>query len=150
MTGAPFSVRLQVRVYEIDPQLHLNGAVYLQYADHARYECVRAAGVSVEALLGDGMGPVNLETVIRYHNELRAGDEVDVTCEWKWGTGKTYRVENVFRRMDGEIAAEVGHVSGLIDLDERRLVPDPAGKWLDRATRPELLGLPAPETTPAC
>ncbi|XRQ08910.1 acyl-CoA thioesterase [Actinomadura welshii] len=149
MSSTPFSVRMQVRVYEIDPQLHLNGAVYLQYADHARYECVRAAGVSVEGMLGDGMGPVNLETVIRYHNELRAGDEVDVTCEWKWGTGKTYRVENLFRRMDGEMAAEISYVSGLIDLAERRLVHDPAGAWLERATRPKLLGLPAPESVPA-
>lgn len=149
MSSAPFSVRVQVRIYEVDPQLHLNGAVYIQYADHSRYECLQAAGVSVEGLLGDGMGPVNLETVIRHHNELRAGDEVDVTCEWKWGTGKTYRVDHVFRRMDGEIAAEVGYVSGLIDLGERRLVPDPADEWLSRATRPELLGLPAPESLPA-
>lgn len=147
MSSGPFAVRMQVRVYEIDPQLHLNGAVYLQYADHARFQSVRAAGVSVEGMLGDGMGPVNLETVIRYHNELRAGEEVDVTCEWKWATGKTYRVEHVFRRMDGEIAAEVNTVSGLIDLTKRCLVPDPASEWLGRAVRPELLGFSTAKTT---
>lgn len=149
MSSEPFTVRMRVRVYEIDPQLHLNGAVYIQYADHVRFESVRAAGVSVEGMLGDGMGPVNLETVIRYHNELRAGDEVDVTCEWKWGKGKTYRVEHMFRRMDGEVAAEVNIVSGLIDLTERCLVRDPASQWLDRAVRPEVLGFPTDEHIPA-
>jgi acyl-CoA thioester hydrolase len=146
MSTKPFSVRMEVRCYEIDPQLHVNGAVYVQYADHSRYACVRAAGVSVEGMLGDGIGPVNLETVIRYHNELREGDQVDVSCVWKWGAGKTYRVENVFRRMDGEVAAEISHVSALIDLQARRLVENPAHEWLIRSKQPALLGLPVTES----
>ncbi|SDI20371.1 acyl-CoA thioesterase [Nonomuraea jiangxiensis] len=145
MSTEPFTVRLRVPVYEIDPQLHLNGSAYMRFADESRHACVRAAGVSVEGLLGDGLGPVNLETLIRYHHELRLGDEVDVSCVWTWGTGKTYRVEHVFRRMDGEPAAEVNYVSGVIDLRARRLVPDPAQVWLSRAERPELLGLPTAE-----
>lgn len=132
---------MTVRSYELDPQLHVNGAVYVQYADHSRFACVLAAGISVEELIGSGMGPVNLETLIRYHSELRGGDEVDVTCEWAWGTGKTYRVEHTLRRADGELAAQVNHVSGLLDLTSRRLVPDPADQWRRRAKRPELLGL---------
>ncbi|QKG24954.1 acyl-CoA thioesterase [Actinomadura verrucosospora] len=137
----PFSVRMDVRVYEIDPQLHLNGGFYVQYADHARFACVEAAGVSVQELIADGYGPVNLETVIRYHHELRGGDQVDVTCEWEWGDGKTYRVRHAFRLPDGTVAAEVAHVSGLLDLKARRLVADPREAWRARAGRPELLGL---------
>lgn len=139
----PFSVRLEVRVYEVDPQLHLNGGFYVQYADQSRFACVRAAGVSVEELLADGLGPVNLETVIRYHAELRGGDQVDVTCAWEWGAGKTYGVHHRFVRPDGKLAAEVSHVSGLLDLAERRLITDPGEAWRVRATAPGLLGLPA-------
>ncbi|MDL4814821.1 acyl-CoA thioesterase [Actinomadura opuntiae] len=141
VTAEPFSVRLEVRSYEIDPQLHLNGGFYVQYADHARFACVQAAGVSVEDLVGGGLGPVNLETVIRYHRELRGGDQVDVSCEWEWGDGKTYRVRHDFRRADGVVAAEVAHVSGLLDLGTRRLVADPRREWRARASRPALLGL---------
>lgn len=139
---ASFKARFEVRVYEVDPQLHLNGGVYIQYADHARFACLRAAGVSVDALLADGFGPVNLETVIKYHRELRGGDAVDVTCEWEWGKRKTYGVYHRFLRTDGELAAEVRHVSGLLDLAERRLIPDPAAAWRSRAERPAVLGLP--------
>lgn len=141
MPVATFSVDLEVRSYEIDPQLHVSGPVYAQYADHSRFACVRAAGIDVGELLSSGIGPVNLETVIRYHNELRGGDAVNVTCAWLWGEGKTYRVEHVLRRQDGEIAAEVKHVSGLLDLETRRLVPDPAAEWRSRAVRPGLLNL---------
>ncbi|MFI9593032.1 acyl-CoA thioesterase [Nonomuraea sp. NPDC052265] len=40
-----FSVRIAVRGYELDTQGHLNNVVYHQYGDHARWECLRAAGV---------------------------------------------------------------------------------------------------------
>lgn len=137
----PFQVRVAVRLSDLDPQLHVNGAAYVQFADHARFACVAAAGVSVEALLADRLGPVNLETIIRYHRELRIGDTVDVTCSWVWGTGKTYRVTHELRLPNGTLAAEVEHVSGLLDLDTRRLTADPSEQWRSRATAPELLGL---------
>lgn len=140
---SPFSIRLEVRLSDLDPQLHVTGSAYQQYADHARFECVQAAGISVEALLAAGLGPVNLETTIRYHRELRAGDTVDVTCSWVWSEGKTYRVEHELIRADGELSATVGHVSGLLDLRERRLVGDPMRQWAARATDPTLLCLPA-------
>ncbi|WP_280267537.1 acyl-CoA thioesterase [Nocardia wallacei] len=139
----PFSIRIDVRICDVDPQLHVTGAAYQQYADHARFECVQAAGISVDELLRAGLGPVNLETTIRYHRELRAGDSVDVTCSWTWSDGKTYRVEHTLTHSDGEVAATVRHVSGLLDLNTRKLVPDPAAEWARRATDPTLLGLPA-------
>jgi acyl-CoA thioester hydrolase len=86
---------------------------------------------------------VNLETTIRYLRELRAGDTVEVTCTWIWSEGKTYRVEHNLIRADGELSASVSHVSGLLDLRERRLVPDPMRQWAARAADPTLLGLPA-------
>lgn len=144
MSPEPFSVRLDVRIYELDPQRHVNGAVYMQYADHSRFACVQAAGIDLEELMADGVGPVNLESTIRYHSELRGGDQVDVSCAWIWGEGRTYRVEHVLRRADGVVAAEINHVSGLLDLDKRRLVPDPAARWRRLARRPDVLGLESP------
>ncbi|MBO2451728.1 acyl-CoA thioesterase [Actinomadura barringtoniae] len=136
-----FSVRLEVRIYEIDPQLHLGGASYIQYADQSRYACLRAAGVDVDDLLTHNLGPVNLETSIKYLSELRGGDQVDVSCRWEWGTGKTYRVLHELRHADGRLAAEVAHTSGLLDLKARRLVASPATEWRSRATHPDLLGM---------
>ncbi|MCP9620188.1 acyl-CoA thioesterase [Nocardia otitidiscaviarum] len=136
-----FRIRIDVRISDIDPQLHVTSAAYQQYADHSRFECVQAAGVSVSELLRDGLGPVNLEAVIKFHRELRVGDCVDVTCAWVWGGGKTYRVENTLRRPDGELVATLSYVCGLLDLERRTLVADPAAVWAARAKDPTILGL---------
>jgi acyl-CoA thioester hydrolase len=144
--GEPFRVRVRVRGYELDTNGHLNQAVYLQYAEHARWELVRAAGVSQQRLLAARLGPVVLENTVRYRRELVDGDEVDVSCAFEWGSGKTYRVSQEIRLAAGEVAAgelaaEVTGVGGLMSLDERRLVADPPGRFRELATAPGLLGL---------
>jgi acyl-CoA thioester hydrolase len=137
----PFAVRISVRGYELDTQGHVNGAVYHQYGDHARWECLRAAGIALDDLLATGMAPVTLENTIRYHHELRGGDEIEVTCAFTWGEGKTFRVHQLVRRADGTLAAEITSVGGMLDLTHRRLVPDPGEHWRALATAPALLGL---------
>ncbi|TMS00234.1 acyl-CoA thioesterase [Nonomuraea basaltis] len=136
-----FSVRIAVRAYELDTQGHVNNAVYHQYGDHARWECLRAAGISVDDLVGSGVGPVTLENTIRFHRELRDGDEVEVTCAFEWGEGRTFRIRQEFRRADGELAAEMTGVGGLLDLQARRLIDDPEARWRSLARTPAVLGL---------
>ncbi|MGA8112842.1 MAG: acyl-CoA thioesterase [Actinocatenispora sp.] len=135
----PFAVRMTVRGYELDTQGHLNQAVYLQYAEHARWELLRAAGITQDALLRTGVGPVALEVTVRYRRELRGGDEVDVSCAFDWSGGKTFRIVQAIVRSDGELAAEVTGIGGLLDLAERRLVADPAERLGALARHPELL-----------
>jgi acyl-CoA thioester hydrolase len=135
-----FTVRITVRGYELDTQGHLNQAVYLQYAEHARWELLRAAGITQDAMLASGIGPVALETTIRYLRELSGGDEVDVSCAFAWGEGRTFRLEQDFRRADGTQVAHLVAVAGVLDLAERRLVKDPRDRLRALATEPGLLG----------
>ncbi|MFH8370835.1 acyl-CoA thioesterase [Streptomyces sp. NPDC018031] len=137
----PFSVRITVRGYETDAQGHLNMSVYTQYAEHARWELFRKAGITQEGLLGKGVGPVNLETTVKYRRELRAGDEVDVTCELRFGTGKTFTIEQTVHKADGTLSAEISSVAGMLDLSERKLVPDPRDYLRALADDPSAFGL---------
>ncbi|MCX4578379.1 acyl-CoA thioesterase [Streptomyces sp. NBC_01571] len=137
----PFSVPVTVRGYETDVLGHLNQSVYLQYAEHARWCLLDKAGINQAALMAKGVGPVVLETTIRYLRELRAGDETEVTCAFTWGAGKTYRVEQQIRRTDGTVSAEFVAVGGLLDLRERRLVADPREYFRALATDPGVFGL---------
>ena len=57
-----FQARIVVRFYELDRNGHLNGASYIQLAEHVRWQCCRAAGITAEELRSAGAGPVNLET----------------------------------------------------------------------------------------
>lgn len=136
-----FRVRVAVRGYEVDANGHVAGTVLLQYGQHARWECLRAAGVDQAELLAAGIGPVSLEEHIHYHHELRAAQEVDVSCTYVWGEGKTFRVEQELRDTHGTLVAEITNVGGLLDLTERRLVAEPRSRWRSVAARPELLGL---------
>lgn len=136
-----FETRVAARGYEVDANGHVAGAVLLQYSQHARWECLRAAGIDEDALLTKGIGPVSLEEKIRFHREVRAGDEIDVSCTFVWGDGKTYRVEQELHRTDGVLVAEVTNVGGLLDLAKRRLLPDPAAHWRSVAKAPSQLGL---------
>jgi acyl-CoA thioesterase FadM len=74
----PFTVRIVARGYEVDPNGHVAGTVLLQYGQHARWECMRAAGVHQADLAAREIGPVSLEERIRFHHEIRAGQEVAV------------------------------------------------------------------------
>jgi acyl-CoA thioester hydrolase len=141
MTSPPFRIRVAVRTYELDTQGHLHSAVYHQYGEHARWECLRAAGVGVDRLLGSGVGPAQLACSIRFHHELRGGDEIDVSCAFSWANGKTFQIDQEYRRPDGTLVAELTTVAGLLDLSRRRLIPDPAGYIRALASAPEVLGL---------
>ncbi|NUK36821.1 acyl-CoA thioesterase [Streptomyces lunaelactis] len=138
----PFTVSVTVRGYETDAQGHLNGNVYLQHAEHARWELLRAAGIEQRALLAKGVGPVNLESTIRYHREVVVGDDVDITCAFIFGEGKSFRVEQTFHRPDDNtLVAEVFNVGGLLDLKVRKLVADPREYFRAVASDPGVFGL---------
>lgn len=141
MATESFRVRVKVRGYEVDVNGHVNQAVYLQYAEHARWECLAAAGFTQEKLAARAIGPVALEATIRYLRELRAGDEVDVTCGFDWsGGGKTFRLEQEIIRTDGTLVAQLSGKSGVLDLSTRRLV-DPVEALRSLASDPSVLGL---------
>ncbi|MFF3129448.1 acyl-CoA thioesterase [Streptomyces sp. NPDC057908] len=134
-----FSVDVTVRGYELDTQGHLNQAVYLQYAEHARWELLRAAGLSQEKLLASGVGPVALETTVKFLRELRGGDGVRVTCQFVYGEGKTFKVAQKILKEDGTVAAQITGVAGMLDLTARKLIADPAGHLASLAENPDLL-----------
>jgi acyl-CoA thioester hydrolase len=120
-----FSTRIEVRGYELDALGHVNHAVYHQYAEVARTKAFSAAGCAWDALMERRTGPVLLSTTVNFRRELRSGDEVDVTCAVKFGTGKTFTLEQTITRADGVLSAEVYCVLGVMDLDARKLFPDP-------------------------
>ncbi|MEI5097776.1 acyl-CoA thioesterase [Streptomyces sp. PmtG] len=136
-----YAVGISVRGYETDSQGHLNQAVYLQYAEHARWSMLQAAGIRQADLIAKGVGPVALENTLRYRSELRAGDEVSVSCRFVWGERKVFSVEQVFTKPDGTVAATLSGVAGLLDLRERRMVDDPQGYFRALASDARVLGL---------
>ncbi|HWM05495.1 MAG TPA: thioesterase family protein [Actinophytocola sp.] len=123
MTG--FRIPIVVRSYELDSLGHVNHAVYHQYAEVARMSGFTAAGCDWDSLRDQEIGPVLLSTTVNFRGELRSGDHIEVSCEVKFGTGKTFNVNSMITKLDGSVAAEVYCIVGLLNLTERKLFPDP-------------------------
>lgn len=140
-TFMAFSVPITVRGYELDINGHLNQAVYLQYAEHARWELLRAGGLPGEKMVAAGIGPVVLEQTVKYLRELHLGDEVAVSCEFEWTGGKIFRMRQQIAKLDGTVSAEIDVVSGILDLAARKLVADPGAALRAVADSPDILGL---------
>ncbi|WP_063045939.1 acyl-CoA thioesterase [Nocardia pseudovaccinii] len=135
-----FALSITVSPEDIDRNGHMNQAVYLQYAERARWACLREGGLSQEKLQDAGVGPISLQVTLEFKQELFVGDEVTVTCDFAWD-GKTHRTIQEIRKADGTVSAEIVGVGGLLDLTERRLVPDAARYFRDLAQDPTVFGL---------
>lgn len=124
----PFRTRIKVRHYELDTLGHLNHAVYHSYGEVSRLELFEAAK-GLDGLKDAKLASVLLETHVVFRRELRAGDEVDVTCDAKFGSGKVFEMVSNIYKLDGTLAAEISCTLGLMDLERRKLVADPRGRF---------------------
>lgn len=120
-----FSTRIEVRGYELDSLGHVNHAVYHQYGEVARMKAFAVAGCDWDELSRRRIGPVLLSTTVNFRSELRGHDVVDVSCAAKFGTGKTFTLEQEIVKVDGTLSAEIYGVFGVMDLDARKLFADP-------------------------
>jgi acyl-CoA thioester hydrolase len=141
-------VTLAVRGYETDANGHLNHAVYHQFGEHGRTEALRAAGVEIAPLAAAGLGPVILETTVRFLAELRVGDAADVVTTVRFGAGKSFRMDSEIRRGD-TVCATLSGVMGMLDHGTRRLVAEPRGRLRAVSADPDgfdrLCGAQSPE-----
>lgn len=120
-----FRIPIVVRSYELDTLGHVNHAVYHQYAEVARMSGFSAAGCDWMGLSDRKVGTVLLSTTVHFRRELGAGEHIEVSCEAKFGAGKTFNVNSMITKADGTVAAEVYCIVGLMDLAARKLFADP-------------------------
>lgn len=139
MESAPFTVEITVRSYELDVLGHVNQAVYHQYTEIGRMEMLDAAGYDWHALDGRNVGPVLLESTMKYRRELRSADRVTIVTRAEVGEGKVFTMSSEVLKADGTLSAEMTGVFGFMDLDARKLEPS-AREVVERACgKPEVL-----------
>ncbi len=144
---AQFQLRIGVRSYEVDVNGHVNHAVYHQYAEHARMEHFRAAGLSQAELAEHGATIVLLATTVNFRSELRAGEELTVDSEIAFGEGRAFTMRHRIVRVTdpagqpaGDVlAADVDCTLGVLDVVNRRLLHGPRDRLAAAARRVELL-----------
>ncbi len=75
----PFTRRFRVRHYELDFLGHLNHANYVRFMQEAAIEASTEAGFSPQWYRDNGTGWVIRQLEIRYHAQVRYGEELEIT-----------------------------------------------------------------------
>ncbi len=96
-----FTLRMQVRDYEIDAEGIVNNAVYLHYMEHTRHQFCRASGLSFADMRAQGIDPVAAKIEIEYKRPLRSGDEM-LSCLTITRRGPLYVFHQDIFTLDGE------------------------------------------------
>ena len=114
-----FELALEVRDYECDLQGIVNNAVYLNYLEHARHQCLQSLGFSFADFHQQGYDLVLVRAELDYKAPLRSGDRFIVTVRWERASRLRFRfVQDIYKQPDGTHILH-GHLIGT-SLDRRR------------------------------
>lgn len=104
-TKYSYSLRLQVRDYEVDAEGIVNNAEYLHYMEHTRHEFCKHAGYTFRQMQSDGISPVVTKIEIEYKRSLGLSDEM-ISCLNIRRKGPLYIFEQDIFHLDGEPATK--------------------------------------------
>lgn len=113
--------RLTVRGYELDSFGHVNNAVYLQYAEAAKWDFFSKLGV-LEKMQEQDYFPVVLENRLRYMHELRMMDNVLIETTWICKNSIMEYMHVMRNEKTGQIACKVS--GKLVYLNKERIICD--------------------------
>ncbi|MBI3542597.1 MAG: acyl-CoA thioesterase [Deltaproteobacteria bacterium] len=103
-----FRTEFQVRGYELDGYGHVNHAVYLNYAEHARWQMIEEAAGGADYFKRHGVAPVIVRAEVDYREPCFLAEWIVVETtlfEFRKRVAK-YR-QLVKKRDSGRVAAEL-------------------------------------------
>lgn len=112
---------------DIDGNGHMRNTAYLDKAADARNLYLESCGLSVQALLLLGVGPVVLRDELAYFREVRLMETLNVSLSLAGynDAGSRYCLRNEFLGASGSVRACLDSVVAWMDLASRKLVVPP-------------------------
>ena len=83
--GNLFVTRLRARTYELDGFRHVNNAVFVQYLEAARGDCVRSVGLEYADFHRWQAFPIVRRVEVRFHRPIQADScskAPEARCHW--------------------------------------------------------------------
>lgn len=122
-----FEQEFEVRWGEVDANIHLRGAAYMDMGDQVRVAFFRSHKLDFNTMIKLGVGPILFGCDIRYYREILMSERIRFTMKrWylsddrrKWGF-----VHEVFKA-DGSLAALLKPEGAFLDLKTRKITPAP-------------------------
>ena len=121
-----FHAAQRVRFYDLDPNWHVNNAVYLHYLEQATIDASAGAGFDIPQLLEQGGFFVVRQHDIEYLHPAEYGDTLDVAT-WIGETGASNLVHyTAMRDQNGTLDLRAQTRWVWMDLKTREAAPMPA------------------------
>lgn len=113
---------------QLDPNMHLRHSAYADFAAQARLEMLYALGFDDHTMASAHMGPILFREETIYHKEVRANENISVSCALKKcrADASRWSFEQHIVKADETIAATVLVDGAWIHLGRRKLMAPPA------------------------
>ena len=111
-----FKTEVQVRGYELDGYGHANHAVYLNYAEHARWKMIEEAAGGMDYFKRNGVAPVIVRAEVDYRVPCLLGEWLVIetsVVEIRTRVAKFKQV--ISKKSSGQIAAEALMTAVVVD-----------------------------------
>ncbi len=124
-----FFCEFEVRSYELDAYNHVNNAVYLQYAEYARFCMLKEATGSVDYFKNNNVAPVVVRVEIDYREACVLGDRIIMRTRIKELRTRVVVFEQcVFRNMPGNDTSVLETMKPAATLVISAVAVDQSGK----------------------
>ena len=111
-----FKTEIQVRAYELDSYGHVNHAIYLHYAEHARWCAIEEAVGDQRYFAEKKLGPVIVRIEIDYRKPSFRTDILVVESSLLDHSRHSFRIKQTIKKRDSQsIVAEVIAVNAVVD-----------------------------------
>lgn len=129
---------LTVLESHLDFMGHVNNAVYFQILEEARWEMITNNGYGVREIQETGIGPIVLDTHVRFRRELRLRQKVFIETQFVSFQKILAKLAQKITDNEGQIYCEAEFTFGLFDTKRRKLVA-PTPLWAKALGAPELI-----------
>ena len=125
-----FSYKMRVPKEALDSLGHVNHAYYLTLFELARWDILVQKDLKDELMEKLQIGPIILEANVKYRQELKVEDEVEIQTRFE-----PFKRDQIFKAIqtmhihnDGEekLVSEGEFLAAFMDLKKRKMTPVPA------------------------
>ncbi len=116
---------------DLDSFGHVNNSVYIRYIENARWNYFKDSGF-LDRILDAGIFFVVLETTIRYVNEIKIFDEIEIKTEWSCEGGIVINNHRLTDKKNGKLYAKAKCKLAFITKDRVICdIPEPVKKEIE-------------------